>query len=274
MITDSNSHLGSIYDAEALAHFQQTGDILPRVIDRYFEVMGDIKRSIVVAFPQGPHINDNESIARFALQFQDRIAPFYLIDPHASDCLEMIDRACQEWNAKGFHLAPIYQKFRPDEEQWFPIYEKLQTKGMPLIWFQGSSFEAVDGPLEWANPVLLDKVARSFPELRMIIAHMGSPFFRETVALIKKHKHVYTEMSALWHRSWDLYGALVSAYQYGALGKVFFGSEFPMQTPQQSKDVLAAVASMAEGTNFPSIPKEEIEALLHRDSFELLGISM
>lgn len=274
MITDNNSHLGSIFDKEAFEYWENTGEILERVEEKYFEVMEKVDRAIVVAFPQGPHINNNEPIAHFAKRHPTKIAPFFLIDPTKADCADLIDKAVNEWNAKGFHMAPIYQKFSPDSEAVFPIYEKLEKLGLPLMWFQGSSFEAVDGPLEWANPILLDKVARTFPELPMIIAHFGSPFFREVIAMIRKHKNLYTEMSALAHRTWALYNALIDAKQYSVLDKVLFGSEFPMQLPQQSMDGLAAVAKLTEGTNLPALTQEDIDALLTRDSFELLGITL
>ena len=274
MITDYNSHLGSIFDAEAFAHWENTGTILERIEQRYFEVMENVDRAIVVAFPQGPHMNNNEPIAHFASKYPNKIAPFFLIDPTKPDCADLIDKAVTEWNAKGFHMAPIYQKFRPDDEAYFPIYEKLEKIGKPLMWFQGSSFEAVDGPLEWANPILLDKVARNFSELRMIVAHFGSPFFREVIAMLRKHKNFYTEMSALSHRTWALYNALIDAKQYSVLDKVLFGSEFPMQLPQQSMDGLAAVAALTEGTNLPALTQGDIDSLLHRDCFEALGIKL
>jgi len=108
----------------------------------------------------------------------------------------------------------------------------------------------------------------------MIVAHFGSPFFREIIAMLRKHKNFYTEMSALSHRTWALYNALIDAKQYSVLDKVLFGSEFPMQLPEQSMDGLAAVAALTEGTNLPSLTADDIEQLLHRDSFSLLGITL
>lgn len=272
MITDANSHLGSIYDVEAYEHWSKHGEILERVVERYFSLRTWIDRHIVVAFPQGPHINDNDCIAHFAKQHADKVAPFLLLDPTKSSALDDIDRFI-DMGAKGVHLAPIYQKFKPDEEVYFPIYEKLQKKGLPVIWFQGSSFEAVDGPMEWANPVLLDKVARHHPELRMMIAHFGSPWFREVIALIKKHKHVYTEMSALCFRTWALYSAMIETVQYNADEKVFFGSEFPMMTPDESREALYDICSFGEGANLPRVPKDVVQKIMTRDVYALLGVS-
>jgi len=272
MITDSNSHLGSIYDREGYEFWKRNREIPDRVIERYFSVMEGVDRSIVVAFPQGPHLNDNDCIAHFARRFSDRVAGFSLIDPRER-AIEQIDRARGEWGAKGVHLAPIYQNFKPDDEAYFPMYAHLEKHRLPVIWFQGSSFEAPDGPLEWANPVLLDKVARSFPELKMMIAHFGSPWFTEVVALIKKRPNVFTEISALSNRTWALYNALINAVQYGVEEKILFGSEFPMQTPQQNREALQEVVALSERANLPRITPAVVQGILERDTFALLGIS-
>jgi len=225
----------------------------------------------VVGFPRGPHINDNECLAHFANTYPDKVTAFMLLDPKARAPRDEIDRIV-DMGGKGVHLAPIYQNFKPDDEAYFPIYETLQKRRLPVIWFQGSSAESPDGPLEWANPVLLDKIARMFPELRMLIAHFGSPWFREVIALIKKHQHVYTEISALSHRTFALYTALIEAVQYGVDEKIMFGSEFPMQTPEQNRDALYETCRFGEGANLPRVPQDVVDKIMTRDVYALLGV--
>jgi predicted TIM-barrel fold metal-dependent hydrolase len=272
MITDSHSHLGSIHDHEAVEFWKTHKRIPDRVVESFFQVRQWVDRSIVVAFPGGPHISSNDCIAQFAQEHSDKVAPFYLIDPQAESCLDDIQLAFDEWSAKGVKLAPIYQHFKPDDEQYFPVYEKLEKLGLAIIWFQGSSGEAPDGPLEWANPVLLDKVARTFPDLKMVIAHLGLPWFHETVAMIKKHPNLYTDISAIGARTWVLYSALVEAVQYDTEEKVLFGSEYPMYTPGQIRDSLQEAVSIPEGTHLPQLPSDIVDRMLSRDSFQMLGI--
>jgi predicted TIM-barrel fold metal-dependent hydrolase len=126
--------------------------------------------------------------------------------------------------------------------------------------------------LEWANPVMLDKISRTFPDLKMIIAHFGFPWIREVVALLRKCPNVYTNVSALATRTWVLYNALVDAVQYDAEDKVFFGSDFPMFTPAQMHDALYEASSIPEGTNLPSLPRDIIEGILNRNCLEILGV--
>ena len=77
----------------------------------------------------------------------------------------------------------------------------------------------------------MDEIAIRFPELRVVMAHLGHPWQRETIATIRKHPHVYADVSALFYRPWSFYEA--RACDRGALEK-FFGSDFPIATPAET----------------------------------------
>jgi uncharacterized protein len=111
-----------------------------------------------------------------------------------------------------------------------------------------------------------------FPKLRMLIAHMGHPWIAETLVLIRKHPHFYTDISALYYRPWQFYNALVLAMEYGVLDKLLFGTDYPFTTPASTIAALKKVNEMAAGTNMPRIPEAKIEEMIHRDSLPLLGL--
>lgn len=86
--------------------------------------------------------------------------------PRAETVLDDLERITEEWDGKGVKLGPIYQHFKLDAEEHFPVYEGIQALGLVILWHQAISFDARKGSLEWANPVLLDQVARAFPTRR------------------------------------------------------------------------------------------------------------
>ena len=88
-----------------------------------------------------------------------------------------------------------------------------------------------EAPLRYAHPLLMDEIAIRFPELRVVMAHMGHPWQRETIVTIRKHPHVYADVSALFYRPWSFYEGLRLATEWGALDKLLFGSDFPIATP-------------------------------------------
>lgn len=53
-------------------------------------------------------------------------------------------------------------------------------------------------PLDDSRPVHFDAVAVDFPELRMVLAHPGHPWEGECIAVIRRHPHVYADLSALY----------------------------------------------------------------------------
>ena len=65
----------------------------------------------------------------------------------------------------------------------------------------------------------------------MVIAHLGHPWIAETLVLIRKHRHLYSDISALYYRPWQFYNALVLAMEYGVLDRLLFGTDYPFTTP-------------------------------------------
>jgi uncharacterized protein len=125
--------------------------------------------------------------------------------------------------------------------------------------------------LENGNPVLLDPIARAFPELRMIVAHFGQPFMSETVILMRKNRNVYTDLSARFHRPWQLYNGLVIAKEYGVLDKILFGSDFPNRPPSECLNLFRALSKLTEGTNLPHITQDIVESIVYERPMRLLG---
>ncbi len=104
------------------------------------------------------------------------------------------------------------------------------------------------------------------------MAHLSHPYEGECVATIRKHPNVYADCSALYYRPFQLYHSLMLVQEYRAWGKVLFGSDYPFATVDASVTGIRNLNSMLEGTALPRLDTEQIEKMLHRNSFELLGI--
>jgi hypothetical protein len=185
--------------------------------------------------------------------------------PRAEAVLDDLERIAEEWDGKGVKLGSIHQHFKPDAEEHFPVYEGIQALGLVILWHQATSFDARKGPLEWANPALLDQVARAFPNSKMIIAHFRFLWTREVVALVRKPFNVYSDISPLRHTTWILYDALVNLVQYGGRDKVFLGSDYPWFTPTQEREGLREASRIPQGTKLPPLGAEAVAGILHRD---------
>ena len=151
------------------------------------------------------------------------------------------------------------------------IYGQAARLGLPILFHQGLYFCA-GSKMEYARPALLDDIAREFPELKIIVAHLGYPWVDETVVLISKHPNVYADISGLLHRPWQAYNALLSAYQFGVMEKLLFGSDFPYTTPAGCIESLYSINHICHGTSLPTLPREKLRRIVERDALSLLGI--
>lgn len=214
----------------------------------------------------------NEYVADYVRADPSRRIGFASVDPNRLGADRLLREAILGLGLKGLKLAPIYQRFDPASPMAYPLYAMADRLKIPIMWHQGTSY-VESGLLEYSNAVLLDPVARSFPELKMVIAHLGHPWFAETACVVRKHPNVYTDMSALSTRPWQMYNAMITALEYGIEKKILFGTDYPFFTVEGTMRALRDVNKIVEGTNLPRVPEEVIEDIIHRNTLEILGLS-
>lgn len=213
----------------------------------------------------------NEYVAEYTAQDPTRLFGFASVDPNQEDAPQRLESAIRELGLRGLKLGPIYQNFYPDQRQYFDLYAKANELGLPIMWHQGTSF-VPEGYLDASRPAALDPIARAFPNLKMIIAHMGHPWVGECIAVVRKNTNMYMDMSALGTRPWQFYNALILAVEYGVAHKILFGSDYPFFTTQETLDLFRQMSRFAEGSGLPTVPERVIEDIIHRNTPELLGL--
>ncbi len=242
-------------------------------LGRHWEAMQPVDRAIVLGF-RARHVGvlvPNEYVAEYVGKHPEKLIGFASVDPQDPDAVEQLDDAIQRLKLRGLKMGPIYQNVAPTDSRFRRIMKRCEELRVPVLIHQGTTFCA-NVSLEISQPILLQPLALEFPKLRMVIAHMGHPWIDETMVLIRKNRNFFADISALYYRPWQFYNALISAKEYGVLDRLLFGSDYPFTTPQSSMDALRKVNEMAAGTNLPRIPEDALEALIHRDSLDLLGL--
>ena len=215
----------------------------------------------------------NESTAEFVAAAPERRIGFMSVDPNGSGCLQEVERCRFELNLVGLKLAPNYQRFDPLGMPARRLFGLASELGLPIVIHQGAS-PIREAELRYAHPLVMDEVAIRFPKLRIVLAHMGHPWQKDTVVTIRKHPNLYADVSALVFRPWSLYEALRVATEWGVTDKLLFGSDFPLATPSETVEGLRAVNSIVEGTSLPIVPPELIERIIHADALSAMNISV
>jgi hypothetical protein len=239
----------------------------------HWAAVAPVDRAIVFGF-HTRHLGlvvPNDLVADYVRCHPEKLIGFACLDPNEPDHLDEMHRAFEDLKLRGLKLAPIYQNYHPMDERMQPVYAYCQQRGLPILIHQGTTFPR-RAPLKYALPIQLEDVALAYPELRLVIAHMGHPWIDETVVLIRKHPHLYADISALYYRPWQFYNALISAVEYGVADKLLFGSDFPFTTPAESIRGLRNVNRVAARTNLPRVPGDVISGILERPSLHLLGL--
>lgn len=218
------------------------------------------------------HGNVNDQTADFARSHSDKVIGFMSVHPDEGDAVQEIERCVHELGLRGIKLGPNYQGFDPLGPGAFRVYEAARRMALPIVFHQGTS-PMRGAPLRYAHPLVMDEIALAFPELRVVMAHMGHPWHIDTIAVIRKHPHVYADVSAQFFRPWSQYHALRLATEWGVLDKLLLGSDYPVATPQETIDGLLAAVDVAQRGNLPPLDRAALEAIVYHDSLAALGLA-
>jgi hypothetical protein len=110
---------------------------------------------------------------------------------------ELVDRF-HERGFRGLKMIELHRAY--DDPAYYPIYEKAVEYEMPILFHTGH--------LRWCeahrrnvisrrkmDASRLDGVARAFPELYLIGAHLGNPCYEDACSLALKHKRLYFDLT-------------------------------------------------------------------------------
>ena len=217
-----------------------------------------------------PQVNDET--AAFVNAHPDKFIGFLTVHPADPGALAEMERATRDLGLRGVKLGPNYQNFDPLSEEAFRVYRYAQEHGLPILFHQGTS-PVRFADLDYAHPRHVDRIATAFPNLPIVMAHIGHPWQIDCIAVIRKHPNVWADVSGSVLRRWGHYQAMAAALEWGVLDKLLFGSDFPASTPEETMALLRDVNAVVSGTGLPRIPEAAIEAIIARDSLSLLGLA-
>lgn len=212
----------------------------------------------------------NEKIAEYVRRDPAKLVGFASIDPTVGGAVRKLEEALA-LGLSGVNLSPVAQGFHPADTRAMELFEACADKGVPVFVETGVAL-AREAPLEFGQPHLLDEVARTFPELRLVLSSLAHPWIEQGLALVGKHPTVFGEISDLILRPWQLYNALALAHQLGVMNQLLFGSGFPFCTPEKAIVTVYSMNTLVHGTHLPNVPREQLRSVIERDALKCLGL--
>ncbi len=213
----------------------------------------------------------NRTVADYVAKHPEKLLGLAGIDPIADDAADRLDEAAESSAFRGVTIAPGAQGFHPADTRVERLYQRCSDEGMVVLVNQGAHLWP-GAMMEFARPYLWDEVLRNFPEVKMILSHLGHPWVDETIALLGKHANLYADVAGLIRRPWHAYNTLNQVHQYGVMEKVLFASDFPFLSASEAIESLYRLNEVTHGARLPVVPREGMRGVIERDVFEVLGI--
>ena len=233
-------------------------------------VEGGAEKFVVINAPVRAYKKiPNDFIAAYVAQYPGQAVGFASVDPNDPTAAEELERSVTDLGLQGLKVSPVYQGFDPWSPEAWELYYLANKYDVPVMFHMGGMYDP-NGTLEWGNPLRLDKVGRAFPDLRIIVAHFGQPNMQETAMLMRKNTNVFTDLSARFHRKWQLYNGLMVAIEYKVTDRILFGSDFPVMTTMDAVNAFKNINDWGEGINLPKIPPDLIDEIIYNRPFDLL----
>ena len=260
MIVDCHTHMGPAADDLAMSEHPATAETV------------DV--CIVLAASDAPSDELNKKLGQYVNKHSERMVGFAVVEPGKDkagpDNLESIQ---EKLGLKGIVLYCSACGFHPSHSRAMRFYESAQELALPVFFHNAGDALGADAVMEYAQPYLLDEIAREFTELKIIIGSMGVPFVEQTLSMVARHKNVYADLTIRPKSVWQTYNMVVAAYERGVMDKLLFGSGFPSGDAGECMETLLGFNMLLADTNLPTVPRGSIRNVIERDTLRLLGIS-
>lgn len=174
----------------------------------------------------GPKVND--FLHDYCQGYPDRVYGYAGILPKQKDDARREMNRILRLGIRALKLHPPHQLFYPNEylggrPGLREVYRIAEREGLPVMIHTGTS--VFPGALsKYGDPMTVDDVAVDFPDLRIIMAHGGRPFWTEQAFfLLRRHPQVYMDISSIPPQNLLKYFPRLEQVSQ----KTMFGSDWP-----------------------------------------------
>lgn len=133
---------------------------------------------------------DNDYTASVGQKYSDRIIPFCQVNARDAEAADQVRRNHDKHGFKGLKLHPVLHGYHVvDHGLLAPVFEACAEREMIIL------FNALDDA--FAHPLGIEEIARHFPSVPTLIAHMGTVWnVTEAILVAGRTSNIYLETSS------------------------------------------------------------------------------
>ena len=120
----------------------------------------------------------------------------FTIDNHTDEDLKNCAKWLKDGIIKGIKLYCGYEHHYPNDERYQRVYDMCIEYGYPLMIHTGDVFSKT-AKIKYAHPLNIDDIAVDNPELKIVMCHLGNPWFIDCQEVLYKNRNVYADISGL-----------------------------------------------------------------------------
>ena len=126
------------------------------------------------------------------------------IDPYNrfnQTAFDYFERAITEYGLKGVLLTPPYGQYYSNDKTAYPFYETAQKHNVVVQFHHSAQMgPAILAPTKYADLFRLNDVIIDFPDLKIVIEHIGYPWSEHLFILMANDKNLWTDLAMMYER--------------------------------------------------------------------------
>jgi len=190
MIIDVHTHLNNYDEAKTVP--------LPARFDELQESMrfSDVDYALILtSYKVDPHRPSTRDVVELTANTPNVgvVAGVSFLNYKERDLRELSDYL-KAGLVKGLKLYPGYEPFYPYDSRCRVLYELALEFDVPVMIHTGDTYSP-QAKVRFAHPLAVDDVAVDFPDLKLVICHVGNPWIRDAMEVVYKNKNVHTDIS-------------------------------------------------------------------------------
>lgn len=193
----------------------------------------------------------NNEVYKIVKKYPDRFIGFGVISPRWSpNAADEVDRCISDLNMKGIKMHPTLNSWAADSPIVYPVMERIQKYDVPVLFHTWND--------DLSHPCRVGKLAKLFPEITILMGHMGWEAFYEAAFLAKELPNVYLDTTGFYNEI----RTLREVVRIAGKEKVVFGTDAP------ALNVYAEVAKI----KFGDISENAKKAIFYENAKKLLKL--